>query len=100
MGSILKPLVTVELQLPGDLLFCLALQWLDIDLVNKTITVNKSVDVQSNTAINKKGGKSKSAVRLVPISDVLVAYLKQYKLDNGINNPFDLVCTNTKGGQL
>ncbi|WP_290913078.1 site-specific integrase [Eubacterium sp.] len=32
----------------------IALQWLDIDLVNKTITVNKSVDVQSNTAINKK----------------------------------------------
>lgn len=78
----------------------IALQWLDIDLVNKTITVNKSVDVQSNTAINKKGGKSKSAVRLVPISDVLVEYLKQYKLDNGIDNPFDLVCTNTKGGQL
>ena len=78
----------------------MALQWLDIDLTNDIITVNKSVDVQSNAAVNKKGGKSKSAIRLVPIPAVLSDYLKQYKIENNINNPFGLVCTNTKGGQL
>lgn len=71
------------------------LEWSDIDLHNGIISINKSVEFDGNTPVVKKGGKSKSATRLVPIPRMLVCYLRDYKyLQNGTSK---LVCTNASG---
>lgn len=49
-----------------------ALLWSDIDLKNKTITVNKSYDFKNNTI---KPPKTSSGTRVVAIPDKLVYYL-------------------------
>lgn len=63
------------------------LQWSDIDLKNSTISVTKSVDLQSNKAVLKPGGKSYNAVRTVAIPPVLVDYLTEYKKECRILTP-------------
>jgi len=54
----------------------LALTWADIDLREKTINIDKSVEFDGNAAIVKPGGKSDAATRTVYIPDVLVEYLE------------------------
>ena len=53
----------------------LALTWSDIDLKAKTISVNKSAEIINNQTIIKNGGKTKAAIRIVYIPQILVDYL-------------------------
>lgn len=54
----------------------LALTWRDIDLVSKTITINKAVYYSGNAA-QVKPPKSKAGIRTVPIPDALLPALSQ-----------------------
>lgn len=67
------------------------LLWTDIDLDNKTISVNKAVTIDNNKTTVKKKGKSKAAIRIVHIPDKLVDYLQT--VDHGKSL---LVCPNTQ----
>lgn len=68
------------------------LLWTDIDLLNKTITVNKSVEMINSQPVVKEGAKTAAGTRVVHIPQLLVNYLaKQDK-----NNNF-LVCPNARG---
>jgi len=58
------------------------LTWNDIDLKNKTIRVNKTVDLKSKKTKVKKEAKSSSGLRTVRIPQRLVNYLKKQKQDN------------------
>lgn len=55
------------------------LEWSDIDLKKGIISVSKSVDMNKNKTSVKAGGKTKNAVRLVPIPPILIDYLTEYK---------------------
>ncbi len=72
----------------------LALQWTDIDLMAKTISVTKSVAMESGKPVLKSGGKTDSAVRTVYIPDILVEYLESQP-----RNGF-LVCPAANGGLM
>lgn len=68
------------------------LLWTDIDLLKKTITVNKSVEMINSRPVVKEGAKTVAGIRVVHIPQLLVDYLsKQDK-----NNNF-LVCPDTHG---
>lgn len=91
----MKPLVMI-------MLFCglrrgevIPLQWNDIDFVNHTISVSKSVVFEPNMPRVKKGGKSLAATRTVPMPIILEQYLWSYKEDNSVINV--LVCPNRQG---
>ncbi|MBP3854875.1 MAG: site-specific integrase [Ruminiclostridium sp.] len=62
-----------------------ALQWKDVDLTNRTITVRKTVqriknyDGKSKTKLVITEPKSASSVRVIPIPDFLVAMLERFK---------------------
>lgn len=71
------------------------LQWSNIDLKNGFISVNKSVVFNDNQPTVKQGGKSVNAVRTVPIPQVLIDYLTEYKASSRIISP--LVCVNASG---
>lgn len=73
----------------------LPLLWSDIDLKNGFISVNKSVVFNGNQPTVKQGGKSVNAVRTVPIPQVLIDYLTEYKASSRIISP--LVCVNASG---
>lgn len=60
----------------------LALQWSDIDIKAKTISINKSVVMENGKPSIKKGGKTDAAVRTVYIPDILVDYLKDLPRTN------------------
>lgn len=57
----------------------LALTWNDIDLINKTITVNKSMSLRMHNMI--KLPKTDAGNRIVPITDILYNYLIEQKQD-------------------
>ncbi len=67
------------------------LQWSDIDLTNRTITVNKSVQMINSRPVVKKSTKTDAGMRIVQIPLVLSEYLKSQKRENF------LVCTDTHG---
>ena len=69
-----------------------ALTWSDIDFDNKTITVSKSYDFKHNQV---KLPKTKSGIRVVPIPDELIAFLRPLK-----GKSADLVVKNTQGRRL
>ncbi len=69
----------------------LALQWTDIDLTAKTISVNKAVVMENGKSSVKTGGKTDAATRMVYIPDVLVDYLKKQPRTNF------LVCPSATG---
>lgn len=54
----------------------MALTWSDIDLENRTITVNKAVEFAGNTGKVVPTTKTESGMRTVYIPDILVEYLK------------------------
>lgn len=68
------------------------LLWTDVDLLNKTITVSKSVEMINSRPVVKEGAKTAAGTRVVHIPQLLVDYL--YKQDK--NNNF-LVCPDTHG---
>lgn len=71
------------------------MQWSDIDLKNGFISVNKSAVFNDNQPTVKQGSKSVNAVRTVPIPQVLIDYLTEYKASSRIISP--LVCVNASG---
>lgn len=71
------------------------LLWSDIDLSNKIIYVNKSVEYIDNKPIVKSGGKTSNATRIVPIPPILTSYLIDYKKKSNLLS--QLVCSNTSG---
>lgn len=66
--------------------------WRDIDLVQGSITVDKSVEFIKGRPNLKKGGKTKAAMRIVYIPEILTKYLRKQQ---GL--PFELVCPSVKG---
>lgn len=76
---------------------CLALEWSDINLKQGYIDVNKSIEFGKNQGTIKKGGKTMSATRIVPIPPVLVEYLKNFKKQQKIISK--TVCVNVSGNQ-
>lgn len=68
-----------------------ALLWSDVDLQNKTITVNKSYDFRENKV---KSTKTVSGIRVIPIPDVLVNFLKS------VEKISDYVCPCTNGAVM
>lgn len=68
------------------------LKWCDVDFDSMAITVNKSVERVNGSQRLKKGGKSKSADRVVYIPQKLVNYLKPLQ-----GAPFELVCPSAHG---
>lgn len=71
------------------------LLWSDIDLVNKTITVNKSVEYIKNQPIVKDTTKTPAGMRTVIIPDILVNYLLNEDRESSL-----LVCPDGKGQML
>jgi len=71
------------------------LQWSDIDLGRGLIHVNKSVEFVGNNPVLKNGGKTESAVRVIPIPPVLVEFLQKTKRESKVLSKY--VCTNACG---
>ena len=71
----------------------LALTWSDIDLEERTITVNKSVCTVDSKPQLKSGGKTKAAERVIFIPNILVEFLTNYDRPK-----FSLVFPNINGG--
>lgn len=67
------------------------LQWTDIDLQNKTISVNKSVEMVNDRPVQKKGGKTYWATRIVAIPQLLADFLAKQP-----HTSF-LICPTAKG---
>ena len=71
----------------------MALEWTDIDFVNRMIKVTKAIRTVRNTTKVKKP-KSKAGTRKVPIPNVLLDALNERRKATG------LVCTNASGEML
>ncbi len=67
------------------------LTWNDIDLENKTISINKTVERISNKYIVKNTAKNETSIRVVDMPIKLVNYLKNLKKTS------IFVCPNAKG---
>ena len=95
-----------KVQLPAMImLFCglrrgelFALQWADINFENKTLKVQRSVEIIGNKSIVKNGGKSASAVRTIPMPPILADFLEEYRKTNNLSSSY--VCTNSSGNIL
>ncbi|MBE6820507.1 MAG: site-specific integrase [Ruminococcaceae bacterium] len=68
-----------------------ALTWNDIDFINGTISVSKSCDFKANEL---KLPKTEAGIRVVPMPDILVDYLKKEERKSLY------VCCNSKGGMM
>lgn len=68
------------------------LLWTDIDIKNRTITINKSVEMINSRPVVKNHTKTEAGMRVVRIPQLLADYL----LTQNHNNNF-LVCTDTHG---
>ena len=71
----------------------LALEWTDIDFVERTITVSKSRTVLKNRP-NVKAPKTKAGTRVIPIPEILYDVLISARKKKG------LVCPDTKGNLM
>lgn len=76
----------------------IALEWSDIDFLNKRIRVNKSADTQKNSPEVKQGGKTRAATRTIPLPDYLASYLKDYRSSRSMISRN--VITDTRGRML
>ncbi len=59
------------------------LTWADIDLTEKTISINKSVSTSSNIFTVKQGAKTAAGCRVVDIPDLIIPALKHAKEKSG-----------------
>lgn len=71
------------------------LLWTDIDLKNKTIRVDKSVEMINGKSILKEGTKTESGVRTVYIPQVLADFLAAEPRNNNM-----LVCPSANGKMI
>ena len=76
----------------------LALTWQDIDLQKGVISITKTYDVKTRTI--KDGGKTENATRQIPIPQILIDYLSDYKSKLKVVNVHGYVCTDAKGKQF
>jgi len=72
----------------------IALQWQNVDLLQKTITVRQTAYQNSGGIAVKAGGKTSNAARVIDIPDILVDYL------TGVEKKSLFVCPNTKGDMM
>jgi len=72
------------------------LTWKDINLSEKTISVNKSVEMLQGKPSTKEGGKTDYSTRVVDIPQRLVDFLKEEYEKSGAT-VFQLVCPNDNG---
>lgn len=81
-----------------------ALRWADIDLDNRVIFINKtmqrlsihsSCNIKKRTEIVITSPKTSSSMRIVPIPDSLVRNLQYYKLKASGSNPYFLTATDS-----
>lgn len=68
------------------------LLWSDVDLLNKTITVNKSVEMINSRPVVKEGAKTSAGTRVVHIPQLLADYLSNQDKNNNF-----LVCPDSHG---
>ena len=78
----------------------MALRWSDIDLKDKVIHVRRSVEMVNGKPVEKEGGKTDSAVRDVPIPDVLHAFLliARPSLKDRSKDLYPLITERARGG--
>ncbi|MGY3704769.1 site-specific integrase [Vagococcus martis] len=57
----------------------LAIQWRDIDLSNKTLTINKTLAVGKNGSLLVQTPKTKTSIRTIGLDDNTIEVLKQWK---------------------
>ena len=74
-----------------------ALTWEDIDYQKQTISISKSTSRQSHIGVVTSGGKTASSRRIVAISTVAIAALKQHKAKQ---NQDRLVCKEWQDNDL
>lgn len=70
------------------------LTWDDIDLPNRTISVNKSVEIIRGQSKQKNTGKTQCAIRTIDIPNKLVEFLQNYKENHSTGT---LVLPSAKG---
>ena len=73
----------------------LALTWKDIDLQNRTITINKSVEIINGKSYLKHSTKTEASTRIVYIPNVLAEYLASQDHGNSL-----IVCPDAKGNMM
>ena len=56
-----------------------ALEWSDIDLTNNTITINKTLALNTDKKVVVQTPKSKSSIRIISIDEQTVSILKRWK---------------------
>lgn len=78
----------------------IGLRWCDVDLLNKTISVNQTAIYVNSTLLYKKP-KTQSSIRTIYIQDDLVKLLRnertrqnRLRLQGVLDNPNELVCIN------
>ena len=74
----------------------LALNWSDVDFRNKTLTINKSVEMIDGQPNIKKGAKTATSERIIDLPDILVDYLHKTRQ----NASCELICPNTSGNLM
>lgn len=73
------------------------LRWIDVDLQNKVINVNQAIKRSGTVG----APKTESGYRKIPIPNQLLTKLKPNTNQTETKHePYDYVCTNTKGGRL
>lgn len=77
----------------------LALTVGDIDFNTMQLTVDKSIafDLDNNTPILKRGGKTKNATRVIPIPQPLATYLRPLVIDRA---PFEIIVCGKDGKHM
>lgn len=58
----------------------IGLEWSDIDFINKTVDINKSIQYLAEKGTFSKCPKTESSNRIVPIPDFVVQILEEYKV--------------------
>lgn len=55
------------------------LEWSDIDLINNTSTINKTLALNTNKKVIVQTPKSKSSIRIISIDEQTTSILKRWK---------------------
>lgn len=69
---------------------CFGLQWKDVDLENKLITIERTVSYTKQSGVTVSSPKTAASLRVVPITnkliEILMSYRKEFSADFEINN--------------
>jgi integrase len=81
----------------------LGLRWIDVDFERATLSVAQTLQRTKAKGLIFSTPKTKGSVRTIPMPRVLLAALKLHKErqdQEGVENPYGLVCISTKGTPL